>query len=113
MQVCSLAGAFTKPLPVPGTRTTLPKEQSSTCIVGHGGSYWREELVKRILVTGGGGFIGRHLADELIHRDYEVRILDALVEQVHGSATIEVPTGVELVKGDVRDAAKVAECLQG
>lgn len=69
--------------------------------------------MKRILVTGGGGFIGRHLADELTHRDYEVRVLDSLVEQVHGSAAIELPADVELIKGDVRDAEKIAESLKG
>lgn len=69
--------------------------------------------MKRILVTGGGGFIGRHLADELVRRDYEVRILDALVEQVHGTADVELPAGVELIKGDVRDPEKVSQCLNG
>jgi dTDP-L-rhamnose 4-epimerase len=69
--------------------------------------------VRRILVTGGGGFIGRHVTQELIRRDYEVRILDALVEQVHGSDGIEVPSGVELLKGDVRDPATVAKALNG
>jgi dTDP-L-rhamnose 4-epimerase len=69
--------------------------------------------VKRILVTGGGGFIGRHVTDELIRRDFDVRILDALVEQVHGSGEVELPRGAELIKGDVRDPATVARALQG
>jgi dTDP-L-rhamnose 4-epimerase len=69
--------------------------------------------VKHILVTGGGGFIGRHVAHELLSRDYEVRILDSLVEQVHGSGDIELPAGAELIKGDIREPAKVAEALRG
>ncbi len=39
---------------------------------------------KRILSTGGSGFIGSHLADELIEHGYQVRALDNLTEQVHG-----------------------------
>jgi dTDP-L-rhamnose 4-epimerase len=70
-------------------------------------------IVKRILVTGGGGFIGRHVTHELIHRGHEVRILDALVEQVHGSGEIETPAGAELIKGDVRDKSAVVNALQG
>jgi dTDP-L-rhamnose 4-epimerase len=38
----------------------------------------------RVLVTGGAGFIGSHVTDLLIHRRHDVRILDALTEQVHG-----------------------------
>lgn len=69
--------------------------------------------MKRILVTGGGGFIGRHITAELISRNLQVRILDALIDQVHGSAGVELPDGAELVKGDVRDPACVAKALNG
>jgi dTDP-L-rhamnose 4-epimerase len=40
--------------------------------------------VSRILITGGAGFIGSHLANELILSGYSVRVLDALSNQVHG-----------------------------
>lgn len=68
--------------------------------------------MERILVTGGGGFIGRHLTAELIRRNFQVRVLDALVEQVHGSGDVELPAGAELVIGDVRDRDRVAEALK-
>jgi dTDP-L-rhamnose 4-epimerase len=61
---------------------------------------------KRILITGGAGFIGSHVADELLERGYRVRALDCLAEQVHGAAG-ERPDylsgQVELIRGDVRD----------
>jgi nucleoside-diphosphate-sugar epimerase len=41
-------------------------------------------MSKRILITGGAGFIGSHLADELLRSGYEVRALDNLSPQVHG-----------------------------
>jgi dTDP-L-rhamnose 4-epimerase len=69
--------------------------------------------VKRILVTGGGGFIGRHVTAELIGRNFEVRILDALIEQVHGAGDVEIPAGAELIKGDVRDPVVVTHALKG
>ena len=37
----------------------------------------------RVLITGGAGFIGSHLADELLAAGYAVRALDVLVDQVH------------------------------
>ncbi len=38
----------------------------------------------QIVITGGAGFIGSHLADELPHHGYSVRVLDVLLPQVHG-----------------------------
>ena len=43
-------------------------------------------MSKKILITGGAGFIGSHLADELINKGYNVRALDNLSEQVHGDS---------------------------
>lgn len=69
--------------------------------------------MKRILVTGGGGFIGRHVVADLIRRNLEVRILDALVEQVHDNKEIDAPYGAEFMKGDVRNAGDVERALNG
>jgi dTDP-L-rhamnose 4-epimerase len=67
-----------------------------------------------ILVTGGAGFIGSHLVDALIAKGHRVRILDSLVEQVHGDA---VPPHLnqfaEFVRGDVCDPQVVANALDG
>jgi dTDP-L-rhamnose 4-epimerase len=72
-------------------------------------------LSERILITGGAGFIGSHLARHLLRQGHEVRALDRLDPQVHPER--ERPSyledEVELVKGDVRDPAAVEEALQG
>jgi dTDP-L-rhamnose 4-epimerase len=68
-----------------------------------------------ILITGGAGFIGSHLADDLVARGHQVRALDNLAPQVHGN--IDRPsylhTDVELLQGDVRDADAVRRALAG
>jgi dTDP-L-rhamnose 4-epimerase len=68
-----------------------------------------------VLITGGAGFIGSHLADELLAEGCAVRVLDNLSEQVHGS-TAERPdylsSEVELIKGDVRDAEAIRRALK-
>ena len=69
-----------------------------------------------VLITGGAGFVGSHLADELLLHGYRVRVLDNLDAQVHG-AEGEWPEyldqEVELLRGDVRDAKAVRNALRG
>lgn len=68
----------------------------------------------RALITGGAGFIGSHLADELLARGYQVRALDNLTEQVHGphrSRPSYLDPRVELQVGDVRDREAVDRAL--
>ncbi|QWV91906.1 NAD-dependent epimerase/dehydratase family protein [Geomonas oryzisoli] len=69
-----------------------------------------------VLITGGAGFIGSHLADELLRHGYRVRVLDSLVPQVHGpdaGRPSYLDLEVELIKGDVRDPAAVQKALIG
>jgi dTDP-L-rhamnose 4-epimerase len=73
----------------------------------------REGLV---LITGGAGFVGSHLADELLGHGYRVRALDNLDAQVHGDTNARpayLNAEVELIHGDVRDRAAVNRALRG
>jgi len=68
-----------------------------------------------VLVTGGAGFVGRHLVKRLVGAGYSVRVLDSLSEQVHGPSATPPPdlAGAEFVHGDVRDADCLASVLVG
>jgi dTDP-L-rhamnose 4-epimerase len=68
-----------------------------------------------ILITGGAGFIGSHLTDELLRHGYDVRVLDSLVGQVHGDSTHPsyLSPDAELLIGDMRDRDAVREALEG
>jgi dTDP-L-rhamnose 4-epimerase len=67
----------------------------------------------RVLVTGGAGFIGSHLVDQLLREGYTVRILDALVSEVHpnGKPGYLNPEA-EFRQGDVRDPDAVRSALR-
>jgi dTDP-L-rhamnose 4-epimerase len=68
-----------------------------------------------VLVTGGAGFVGRHLVKTLVGAGYSVRVLDSLSEQIHGPAATPPRdlAGAAFVHGDVRDADCVASALVG
>lgn len=73
-------------------------------------------MSKHVLITGGAGFIGSHLADELLRLGHRVRALDNLSQQVHG-AHAQRPSylskDIDLHIGDVRDRAAVQRALKG
>lgn len=73
-------------------------------------------MTETVLVTGGAGFIGRFVSTELLARGHRVRVLDSLIEQVHGSGRerpAALPEDAELVVADVRDGDAVARALDG
>jgi dTDP-L-rhamnose 4-epimerase len=68
-----------------------------------------------VLITGGAGFIGSHLADALLRDGHRVRAFDKLDPQVHlgGERPDYLDAEVELVRGDVRDRDAVRRALDG
>ena len=72
-------------------------------------------MTSRILITGGAGFIGSHLARELLKNGYGVRVLDCLETQVHGKAARPsyLDASVEMVAGNLCDRHSVRAALHG
>ena len=69
-------------------------------------------MTKRVLITGGAGFIGSHLVDALLASGYEVRVLDNLSTGKRSNLPLDNPR-VELLEGDVADAERVARAAVG
>jgi len=70
---------------------------------------------KKVLITGGAGFVGSHTADALIRKGHTVRIYDNLTEQVHaaGAAPAYLPPEAEFVRGDMRDLDTLSKAVRG
>jgi dTDP-L-rhamnose 4-epimerase len=73
----------------------------------------RDGEPRRALVTGGAGFIGSHLVDELVASGCEVIVLDALHSAAHAERPAYLNEHAEYVWGDVRDAETVERCVRG
>jgi dTDP-L-rhamnose 4-epimerase len=70
-------------------------------------------MPKKVLITGGAGFVGSHLADALLARGHEVRIFDSLSAQVHNGMPDYLTRDAEFMRGDMRDLDRVGEALRG
>lgn len=72
--------------------------------------------MKRVLITGGAGFIGTNIARALLNDGYKLTILDNFLPQIHGYKN-ELPDDlkgkVKLIIGDVADKKVLYEALQG
>ncbi len=69
---------------------------------------------KRVLVTGGAGFVGSHTVDQLLRRGHKVRIYDNLTPQVHADGRpAYMAREAEFIHGDMRDADTLREALRG
>jgi nucleoside-diphosphate-sugar epimerase len=67
--------------------------------------------VASYLVTGGAGFIGSHLAEELLRRGHKVRVLDSLVTGKRQNLA-QIPKA-EFLEGDVADVATCRKAVEG
>jgi len=72
-------------------------------------------MSERVLITGGAGFVGSHLADALAHAGHEVILFDNLEPQVH-TAGLERPAYLDprhrLERGDIRDLAALSPLVR-
>lgn len=68
---------------------------------------------KKILVTGGAGFIGSFLVDELLKQGHDVRIFDNIEPQVHGKKMPDyINKQAEFIKGDIRNEEQVTAAIE-
>jgi dTDP-L-rhamnose 4-epimerase len=64
-----------------------------------------------VLITGGAGFIGRQISEQLLDAGHHVRVLDALLPQVHADVEPMLRPQVDLIEADVRDTVAIRHAL--
>lgn len=68
--------------------------------------------MKKVLVTGGAGFIGSNTVSALLKKGYEVKVLDNLALRVHPEQTVTLPDDVEFVRADMNDRAALLSLMK-
>ena len=69
-------------------------------------------LTSKMLITGGAGFIGSNIADELIHQGGKVIILDNLITGFRENLE-EIKGDFEFIEGDLNDDLKLKQAIEG
>jgi dTDP-L-rhamnose 4-epimerase len=75
----------------------------------------RGNIMTKVLITGGAGFIGSHVADVLLAAGYHVSLLDNLTTQVHGPSRQRpkyLHSDAQLIVGDVTDPTAMERALR-
>ncbi|MHB1469816.1 MAG: NAD-dependent epimerase/dehydratase family protein, partial [Solirubrobacteraceae bacterium] len=70
-------------------------------------------MQQTVLVTGGSGYIGALVVEELRGCGVQVRVLDSLLHGQRGIADAQEASGVQVIAGDVRDAGARRRALEG
>ena len=70
-------------------------------------------MIKKVLVTGGGGYVGAVLAPKLLDAGFSVRILDAFYFTDIGLAAVRSRPGLEIVQGDIREEGTLRKSVSG
>ena len=65
--------------------------------------------MKKVLITGGAGYVGTLLTYQLLEKDYQVTVYDAMF---YGCKLKDHP-GLTIVKGDIRDTEKFSDAVKG
>ena len=73
--------------------------------------------MKKVLITGGAGFIGSYLTPVLLSKGYDVRIVDNLSPQVHGQIPAALDwlygDGIEFIRGSITERKTMLKALEG
>ena len=67
----------------------------------------------KILVTGGGGFVGSHITRALVDRGHQVRVLDNFARNINLVQDLIDEKKITFIKGDIREKMHVLEAVQG
>ena len=67
-------------------------------------------MIKKIIITGGAGYVGSHLVPFLLLRDYEITVFDLFI---YGNDIFDPHPRLKLIKGDIRDAELLKKVIPG